>query len=180
MTGSFRQAVARLPFLRRQLTPVQRAILFCAAAGLLRIAIFPEPSAAGAASKQRAIVHSVTDGDTLLLTDGRRIRLLGIDAPEIAHHGQKGEAFGQESSGWLRQRLAGKPVLLEIQGRDHFGRHLAWVRTESGLLINQLSLAAGMSILLDDYGLPAGLESGLRIAEHRAQLQRLGIWSQPR
>ncbi|MDH3838505.1 MAG: hypothetical protein OET57_17290, partial [Desulfobacteraceae bacterium] len=39
-------------------------------------------------------VNWVNDGDTIVLSDGRHVRYIGINAPEIAHDNHKSEAFG--------------------------------------------------------------------------------------
>ena len=66
------------------------------------------------------------DGDTILLTDGRRVRLVQVDAPELV-----GECWGAESAKTLA-RLAppGTELRLErdptLDGADRFGRLLRY------------------------------------------------------
>jgi micrococcal nuclease len=162
--------------LMRHFSPAQRALLCALLLLLLRLAVVPETTADQLPSPETVTVQSVTDGDTVVLDDGRRVRLLGIDAPETAHHQQRAEFHGQESAAWLRSLLQGQSVQLQRQGQDHYGRELAWVRLADGTLVNELSLSLGMSKLLDRFGLPAAMEPQLRIAESRARLQRLGVW----
>jgi endonuclease YncB( thermonuclease family) len=50
------------------------------------------------------------------------------------------------------------------------------VQEADGTLVNLLSLSAGMSRLLDSFGLPADLEPSLRQAASEAQILRRGIW----
>ena len=38
-------------------------------------------------------IKHVHDGDTVKLVDGRKIRLIGINAPEVAKDGQAAEAY---------------------------------------------------------------------------------------
>jgi endonuclease YncB( thermonuclease family) len=72
-------------------------------------------------------VASIADGDTLRLADGRRIRLVQIDAPEPGS-----ECFGNDAERELA-RLAppGSDVELErdpaLDERDRFGRLLRYV-----------------------------------------------------
>ena len=40
---------------------------------------------------------SVLDGDTLVLESGERLRLRGIDAPELRHGNDPGQYYGVES-----------------------------------------------------------------------------------
>jgi micrococcal nuclease len=61
-----------------------------------------------------AKVDRVSDGDTVTATDASgtklRIRLLGIDAPEIAHGSKPGQPFGEEARQYLDSLVGGKIV----------------------------------------------------------------------
>lgn len=74
---------------------------------------------------------TVTDGDTIRC-DKERVRLIGIDAPELPGHcrpnRQCAEGDGAASTAALAQLVHGKPVLLERRGTDHYGRTLAFAR----------------------------------------------------
>src|SRR3972149_6038606 len=73
--------------------------------------------AAGASQERVATIRSVIDGDTAVLEDGRRIRYLGINAPE------RGEAYSAEATAVNRRLTEGRRVRLEPAqergGRDH-------------------------------------------------------------
>jgi micrococcal nuclease len=80
------------------------------------------------APEQDASVARVGDGDTIDLADGRRIRLVQIDAPELG----EGECYGPEAAEALRQLLPeGTTLRLEADPRlddvDRFGRLLRYV-----------------------------------------------------
>ena len=64
------------------------------------------PSAAAAPRTVVATVERVSDGDTLIaITENQtklRIRLLGIDAPEIPHGKKMGQAYGLEARDGVR------------------------------------------------------------------------------
>jgi endonuclease YncB( thermonuclease family) len=84
-----------------------------------------EPSAPG--PSEDGVVAYVNDGDTLRLRDGRRVRLLQIDAPEL-----RGDCYGKAALATLR-RLApeGTRVTLArdpgLDARDRYGRLLRYV-----------------------------------------------------
>jgi endonuclease YncB( thermonuclease family) len=86
------------------------------------------------AGAEKIHVRNVYDGDTLTLMDERRVRFLGVDAPEIKEQ----QAFAQESKDYTRQLLTGKGQEVWIsfepgQAReDTYGRLLAfvWVRSD--------------------------------------------------
>lgn len=90
-------------------------------------------------SKGAALVScTVVDGDSLhCRAPGRqgyeKIRLIGIDAPEMRGHCRPGRTCAQGDPEASKQALArlveGRPVRLERQGTDIYGRTLAfaWV-----------------------------------------------------
>jgi len=147
---------------------------------MLRILVFrPELPTAQESARQRVTVRYVIDGDTVELTDGTKVRLLGIDAPEAGFGGGTPEFYSEQSTTWLRQRLEGTRVSLRTDSweRDRYGRVLAWVFDESGELINLEMLREGQAKLLDDFGLPLDLEESLRTAESEARLLKRGLWA---
>lgn len=146
--------------------------------GLILLRAMGITSVANQDQRSRTVaVGRVLDGDTFDTSDGERIRLLGIDAPEVAHHDSKEEPFGNESRDWLQAILKNQSVRLTFEQRqqDHYGRTLAWVWLGDSL-INRVSLQTGNSKLLAKYGLPLDLEEGLRKAAAEARVLKLGLW----
>lgn len=83
-----------------------------------------------------AEVACVVDGDTLDVgscsessSDGERIRLLGVSAPEIDHGDGGGECGGEEAKSFLDEVLTGRDVTLQfdMECTDIYQRTLAWV-----------------------------------------------------
>ncbi len=124
-------------------------------------------------------VARVLDGDTFECTDGQRIRLLGIDAPELEHSGHPAEKCSRQSALLLTQLIDDRDVRLRLERRktDRYGRTLAWVFDSDDRCINREMLHAGMARLLADFGLPQDLEPLLRSAEAEARVRRAGIWA---
>lgn len=126
-----------------------------------------------------AEVRRVVDGDTLLLATGERLRMVGLDAPELGRGGNADEPFAREAARHLDTlvRLSGNRVSLVTgaQDRDRYGRLLAVVYTGrhgdlAGQLIRQgLALAAPVPPNL------GGLECH-RAAEAEARAARAGLW----
>jgi len=118
------------------------------AAGLLFfcLTLFSGVIQAGDWVKAKAAI----DGDTLLLTDGRFVRYIGINAPEIAHHDKPGEPFGKASAAYNAHLIGNGRVQLEYdrQKYDHYGRLLAYVYNTEGVLVNRAMVAAGMAYCL--------------------------------
>ena len=80
-----------------------------------------------------ATVISVVDGDTVVvrLRGGavEKIRLLGVDTPEVVDPRKPVQCFGHVASDFTRSQLTGKRVSLELDAeqRDKYGRLLAYV-----------------------------------------------------
>jgi hypothetical protein len=87
-----------------------------------------------------ATVLRVIDGDTVEISGGRRVRLVGIDAPE------KGDLLSGEAAGRLRDLTASRTVVMDIcDSRDKYGRILATVRT-GGVNVNETLLREGLAL----------------------------------
>ena len=132
---------------------------------------------AGAADWIR--VRWVDDGDTIVLADGRRVRYLGIDAPEIANpsYDKKAEPLGYEALGFNRRLVHRKRVRLELdaQPRDAYDRVLAYVFLPGKQMVNSLMLVNGYAFVLPHH--PNNrYESELLAAQRTAMQARRGIW----
>lgn len=94
-------------------------------------------------------IKRVNDGDTLTLENGKRIRLLGLNAPEISSRFGEAEPFGEEARDWLIAQLDKGLVSLEYdqEARDQYDRQLAYVWQPSGEFINEQLLQQGMAAL---------------------------------
>lgn len=164
----------------RQPSPALIAATVCGTLLLLRISNFAQMKrkADMQTPAREVVIRLVLDGDTVETSSGERVRLLGIDAPEVAHDDQPSQPWGDQSTNWLSSVLMSKRVLLKFDGepRDRYGRTLAWIYLADGRLVNLMSLESGHARLLDRFGLPAALENDLRDAQARAQVRRLGVW----
>lgn len=86
---------------------------------------------------QKFRVRNVYDGDTLTLVDERRVRLLGIDTPEM----KPLHPFAAEAKEYTKSRCHRKEIWLLIDGKDHYDRLLGhvFVQERSGayLCVNE-------------------------------------------
>ena len=138
-----------------------------------------------------AFVARAVDGDTLKLSDGRRVRLIGVDTPEL-HYSEKLlrdsqrthkdlkaiQALGKKAADFTRQLCEGKPVRLEFDVRksDRYGRSLAYVYLEDGTFINA-------KIVEEGYGQVMTIPPDVKFAdyflklERQARENRRGLWA---
>ena len=77
--------------------------------------------------KTKEQVKKVVDGDTIDTNKGR-IRLLGIDAPELKTKAGNKSQKGHASKQFLENLLRDKQVEVDSKGKDRYGRRLANLR----------------------------------------------------
>nr|WP_294810178.1 thermonuclease family protein [uncultured Sphingomonas sp.] len=117
-------------------------------------------------------VAHVVDGDTLIVR-GERIRLSGVDAPELAQRcGPTGRqvACGQLAASWLRARVEGRRIVCVASERDRYTRLVAVCRW-NGDDIGAAIVSAGWATAYRRYSMAyVG-------AEKPAKAARLGMWA---
>ena len=122
-------------------------------------------------------VKWVSDGDTIVLTDGRKVRYIGIDAPEIDHENQKAQPYGYEARSFNRQQVVGQKIRMEFdkERQDRYGRWLAYIFLVDDSLLNAQLLQYGYAYYL--YRKP-NLKYARRLleAQQEAIKSKKGIW----
>lgn len=116
------------------------------------------------------VVTEVHDGDTFTLKNGDRIRLLGIDAPELGNCG------ATESTKFLESMVLGKSVKITEERKDTYGRTmgLVFVGTTKSTLVNEQMLKAGLARANYD---PNSRSEDLKDAYNKAKSEEIGIFS---
>lgn len=142
------------------------------------------------APSRTAPVACVIDGDTLDInrcgddTVGERIRLLGINAPEVASDEAPAECFGPQAEDALDDLLTGRDVRLEfdLECEDAFGRTLAWVFVEDEDEDEPINASLwlvenGLARIFDEFEFDdIRYASLLRNAEESARASDAGLW----
>ena len=125
-------------------------------------------------------VKRVYDGDTIELDDGRKIRFLGMNTPEISHRGKSEDMGGKAAKAWLSDKLKTSRVRLEFDAEqtDSYGRTLAYVLTENRENLNVQLVAQGLAAMSI---FPPNLRyvNELTAAQAQAEQANLGIWQMP-
>jgi endonuclease YncB( thermonuclease family) len=123
-------------------------------------------------------VSKVYDGDTVVLKNGKRVRLLGINAPEIESRYRTSEPGGIAAKSWLQEKLQNKKVHLQYDQEkyDRYKRLLAHLFLPDGKHLNEALLENGLAVLNI---MPPNLRHSAKLAsaQQRAEKQKLGIWS---
>ena len=122
-------------------------------------------------------VKAVFDGDTVQLSNGKKIRLVGINTPEVAHRSNRAQEGGDAAKKWLIKILAGKKVRLEYaeQKQDKYKRYLAHIFTEEGLHVNLELVRLGFASV-NIFPPNLAYVDNLVIASNLAEKEGLGLW----
>ena len=126
-----------------------------------------------------ARVDSVYDGDTLRLDDGRKVRLIGVNTPELGRDGQSDEPFAVQARQWLLHQVEGRQVYLlpGIDPRDRYGRMLAHLYLHEGTLAAEALVGRGLGYALA-IGANSRLADCLFAAEEPVRAQGVRLWQQ--
>ena len=142
-------------------------------------------------NKEYITVKRVVDGDTFLLSNGERVRLLGIDTPEkfeskkldkdIQMSGQDKKTIkklGQLASEYVKNLVEGKKVYLEKEPngdeKDRYGRLLRWIYLEDGTFVNGKIVKDGYAQVYEKY--PVSKTEELRKYQREARENNRGLW----
>jgi micrococcal nuclease len=132
--------------------------------------------AARVTRSESVVVRAVFDGDTIDVSTYGRVRLLGIDAPEIGRGYDTPAPFGREARDRLAALVLHRWVRLEQEGqrRDAYNRHLAYVMREDGVFVNAAMVREGLARVTAR--VPLARLDELKRAEAEAQSFRRGMW----
>ena len=127
-------------------------------------------------------VSRIVDGDTFWVDNesekGIKIRLTGVDAPETRNSRNKLKAaFGDESTRYLTDLIAGKSVRLEydIDTLDQYGRTLAYVYLEDGTFVNATMVRNGYATVMTTPPNVRYADTFVELAE-KARKREMGLW----
>ena len=128
-------------------------------------------------------VVSVADGDTITVTRGghrEKVRLIGIDTPELNDPRTGVECYAQQAATQARAVFDGQAVYLESDPSqavtDRYGRTLAYVWTTTGRLFNLDMISDGFAHEYT-YDTPYRYQALFRAAEAEARAQDRGLWN---
>lgn len=138
-------------------------------------------------------VARVVDGDTLELSTGEKVRLIGVDTPEARYNDKLSRdskksgkdsraiiALGIKASKFTKDLCLNKKVRLDydVEKHDRYDRILAYVYLEDGTFINA-------RIIEEGYGRIMTIPPNVRYAGHfrklerEARLGKKGLWKSP-
>lgn len=139
-------------------------------------AFCPAPSGLATVAVQR-----VVDGDTVRLSDGRSVRMIGLNTPELGKQGRSDEPFAVVARKRLESLVAESggrvAVLPGKQAKDHYGRTLAHLYSVSGANLEAQMLADGLGFQVA-VAPNVDLVACQQAAERSARQAGRGLWRQ--
>jgi len=164
--------------MRNILSILLRAFLVAA------VLIAPLSSRAQSALKDggQGRVVKIIDGDTLVLADGRSVRLVGIQAPKLplgrAHI--KTQPFAAAAKRALEKLTLGKTLQLSYGGRevDRYRRALAHLHTTDGVWVQGYLLERGLARVYS-FRDNRALVAEMLALEAKARADKRGLWGHP-
>lgn len=155
-------------------------VLVVGALVLARIWWGPTPERAPDVLSEKSYgVERVVDGDTLLLENGARVRLIGVDCPESVKPDHPVEAWGPEAAEFTRRFIGGREVRLEFDDErvDKYDRFLAYVYVDDRML-NDALVRAGLARATLHYNFSDAMKRRFREAQAEAREAGSGMWSE--
>lgn len=119
----------------------------------------------------------VIDGDTIVLDENEKVRLVGVDTPETKDPRKPVQYFGKEAYEFTKGLIEGKKVRLEYDQvrKDKYGRTLAYVYLEDGTFLNAEIIKQGYGFAYTKY--PFKYLEEFRQYEKEAREIEIGLWS---
>lgn len=127
----------------------------------------------GTNDQQTYLVTKIIDGDTIEIEDGRKVRYIGIDTPEL----KGSECFAKEARDKNKELVEGKRVKLQkdVSETDRYGRLLRFVYLENGEFVNN-------KLVLEGYATAATFppdvskQEEFKASQQEAISQSRGLW----
>ncbi len=124
------------------------------------------------------VVSKIIDGDTVHLKDGRKIRLIGINTPEIGRHGEASQPFARQAYDVLVKLLKNNKRIglsYDIDRKDRYKRILAYITLTNGQSIEQALLSKGLAHSIVVPPNDSRIKC-YRYLEKKAREANLGLW----
>jgi micrococcal nuclease len=90
------------------------------------------------AGMEKTVVTRVVDGDTIVIEGDIKVRLIGVDTPEVNGPSTDLEYYGEQASAYTKAALTDKTVYLDmdVSETDKYGRLLRYLYLDDGTFFN--------------------------------------------
>ena len=162
--------------------------------GLAWLALLVLTGAASAECRELfGVVSRIHDGDTITVRNVGKVRLLGVDTPEMGeteyrdtYYIRRGvdrktlRQIAKQALHFNIKHALNKQVRLEVgdEAKDHYGRWLAYVWLPDGRMLNLMLLEEGLATAFTKFSFDRKGE--FLDAEREARHQQRGMWAKDR
>lgn len=152
-------------------TPLQNALQVPSPTPTMKVA------APNFSQLEKVLVLRVVDGDTIVIEGNKKLRYIGMNAPESVDPRRPVQCYGEEASKRNKELVEGKTITLEkdVSETDKYGRLLRYVYL-NGVMINKQLVEEGYA-LASSYPPDIKHQPELRLAQKNALSNHRGLWS---
>jgi micrococcal nuclease len=127
----------------------------------------------------KMVVTRVVDGDTIVVEGNVKVRLIGVDTPEVNGPNADVEYYGEEASAYTKKALTDKIVYLDkdVSETDKYGRLLRYLYLEDGTFYN-------LALIKDGYAYASTYPPDVKYAKvfkeaaKAAREEETGLWGE--
>jgi len=134
------------------------------------------------AGSEKRVVIRIIDGDTIVVNPNEKVRLIGVDTPEIIHPKKAVQCFGKDAKEFTRSMVERRTIRLVLDEsnaarnhKDRYGRTLAYAYLTDGTMLNRELIRQGYAHAYTRFPFPHLVE--FRELERTARAESLGLWS---
>ena len=154
------------------------SLLLCLSLSPAAIAAVADTACSSQQFDETATIRYVHDGDTLHLVDGRKVRLIGINTPELARDSKPAEPYAVAATDALKALFKDDKSIALLYGKDrkdHYGRFLAHALLADGQNVQIILLKQGLAQVIT---IPPNTRfaSCYLEVEHQARCDKAGLW----
>jgi len=126
-------------------------------------------------------VNKAISGDTLELASGKKLHLIGVEAPRMGTANRPADYFAKESAAFVNRLVKGKEVSVTFEKTkvDPQGRWLGYVWLPDGDFLNYRVISEGYGFLDPKAKLRSGYKKGFLEAQAASREDRAGMWRNP-
>jgi endonuclease YncB( thermonuclease family) len=133
-------------------------------------------TASVAAARDTFKCVKVIDGDTIEISNGRKVRLIGVDTPEFYHPDKPEEYYSKKARAFTEKLVKGKMITIDYDSQtyDKYGRILAYVYLKDGTLVNSEIIRKGYGYAYTNFKFK--YLDKFKECEDYARKNMLGLW----
>ena len=122
-------------------------------------------------------ISHVVDGDTIALTDGNSVRLIGVDTSELHHPSRSTEYFAVEAKVFVERMVKDRELKLVFgkEKHDKYDRLLAYVYLPDNTFLNAEIIKQGYGFAYTKY--PFEFMGDFVQYETEARQAKRGLWA---